>query len=122
MTKKDRLGHEERPWGNFEILHESDLTKVKRIYVKPGEVLSYQSHEKRAEDWVIIQGGGFVILDGDLSAVSTGDHVRIPAGTKHRIGSNNDTSGLVFIEVQTGTYFGEDDITRYEDEYNRVEK
>ncbi len=111
---------ENRPWGTYEILYESNLTKVKKIYVKPGEVLSYQSHEKRTEDWVILDGGGFVILDDELVAATPGAHFRIPAGTKHRIGSNNDNTGLSFIEVQTGTYFGEDDIVRYQDEYNRV--
>ena len=111
---------EERPWGNYKVLYESDRTKIKRICVKPGEVLSYQSHEKRTEDWIILTGGGFVIIDGDLKSVYPGNHFRINAGSKHRIGSNNDFEGLEFIEVQTGDYFGEDDIVRYEDEYNRV--
>lgn len=117
-TLKDEY-FEERPWGSFEILYESKLTKVKKIHVKPGEVLSYQSHEKRAEDWIVLEGGGFIILNDVLSSVTAGDHFRIPVNTKHRIGSNSDGRGLTFIEVQTGTYFGEDDIKRYSDEYDR---
>ena len=113
-------GFEERPWGSFQILYESKDTKVKKIYVKPGEVLSYQSHEKRNEDWVVVKGGGFVVIEGACTGVSPGFHCKINAGQKHRIGSNNDHIGMTFIEVQTGEYFGEDDITRYDDEYDRV--
>ena len=109
-----------RPWGEYKVLAEDPNFKVKKIIVSPGEVLSYQSHENRDEDWIVISGGGFVVLDDKLYAANKGDHFRIPSGSKHRIGSNNDTNGLVFVEVQTGTYFGEDDITRYEDEYNRT--
>lgn len=107
----------ERPWGTFKIIYETLHTKVKEIRVNPGEVLSYQSHEKRREDWIITEGFGFIVLDGVKEEVKSGDHVRIEENVKHRIGSHTD--GLVFIEVQTGTYFGEDDITRYEDIYGR---
>lgn len=109
----------ERPWGTFKIIYETPHTKVKEIRVNPGEVLSYQSHEKRREDWIITEGSGFVVLDGIEEKVKSGDHVRIEEKVKHRIGSNTDDGGLVFIEVQTGTYFGEDDIIRYEDIYGR---
>lgn len=111
---------EERPWGSYQVVYESDFTKVKKIHVKSGEVLSYQSHEHRCEDWVVIQGSGFVVLDDTVMSVQPGKHFRIPAGSKHRIGADNDGKGISFIEVQTGTYFGEDDIVRYQDEYNRV--
>ena len=111
---------EDRPWGSYQVIYESSLTKVKKIHVKPGEVLSYQSHKHRCEDWVVIQGAGFIVLDDEVLSVKPGKHFRIPPLTKHRIGSDNDGQGITFIEVQTGTYFGEDDIVRYQDEYNRV--
>ena len=108
-----------RPWGKFTILYESDLTKIKEITVKEGNVLSYQSHEKRREDWIVLKGAGFVIINDKKLEVSQGDHVRIEKNVKHRIGSEPGFGDLVFIEVQTGQYFGEDDIIRYEDIYGR---
>lgn len=110
----------ERPWGSYKILYESQQTKIKQIEVKEGQVLSYQSHEKRCEDWVILEGVGFVVLDDEKIEIKKGDHVRIQPNVKHRIGSEHGFGNLVFIEVQTGTYFGEDDIIRYEDLYGRV--
>lgn len=110
---------EERPWGSFEILFEEPGLKVKRIVVKPGKRLSLQSHQNRSENWVIIAGQAQVTLDNQLIEHSTNQSIFIPAGTRHRI--NNPTEHpLIFIEVQTGTYLGEDDITRYEDDFNRV--
>tara|TARA_B100000282_G_C31647673_1_gene451537 strand:+ start:279 stop:623 length:345 start_codon:yes stop_codon:yes gene_type:complete len=109
----------ERPWGSYTVLHESPLTKVKEILVKEGNVLSYQSHSSRQEDWIILEGVGFVILDDIRREVKPGDHVRIPVHSKHRIGSEPGFGNLKFIEVQTGNYFGEDDIIRYEDIYGR---
>ena len=120
LLKGFTVDQEKRPWGSYQVLAESKDFKVKKIHVLPGEVLSYQTHEKRDEDWVIISGGGFVVLDDKVLAANKGDHFKILAGVKHRIGSNNDIDGLTFIEVQTGAYFGEDDIVRYSDEYDRV--
>jgi mannose-6-phosphate isomerase-like protein (cupin superfamily) len=108
-----------RPWGYFEILYEDSNTKVKKIRVESGQVLSYQSHEKRREDWIIIDGSGYVVLDDLKSSCVQGDRFRIEALQKHRIGSSFDDPGLTFIEIQTGEYFGEDDIIRYSDIYNR---
>lgn len=108
-----------RPWGSYTILYESDLTKVKEINVKEGNVLSYQSHKSRNEDWIVLKGVGFVILDDKRFEVKSGDHVRIKPEVKHRIGSEPGFGDLTFIEVQTGDYFGEDDIIRYEDIYGR---
>jgi len=110
---------ESRPWGNFEILLDSLSTKVKRITVKPGGNLSYQYHHKRAEYWVIISGTATVVLEGETSEYTEGQGVYIPKQAKHRVGNFSDTD-LVFIEVQVGEYFGEDDIVRLEDNYNRV--
>jgi len=109
-----------RPWGSYEVLYESDATKVKKIHVTPGEVLSYQSHKKRNEDWVVVRGSGFVIIDDELLPAVLGKSFKILANQKHRIGADNNGIGIDFIEVQTGDYFGEDDITRYSDEYGRV--
>jgi len=110
---------EERPWGQFEILKESTHFKSKIVQVKALQQLSYQSHAKREEHWVIIRGAGVVILDEKAMAVSKGSYVHIPLGTKHRI-RNTGSEILEFVEVQLGSYFGEDDITRYRDDYNRT--
>ena len=109
-----------RPWGKYTILFESELTKIKKICVDDGQILSYQSHENRCEDWIILEGVGFVVLDGVKKEIKMGDHIRIEKNVKHRVGCESGMGVLKFIEVQTGTYFGEDDITRYEDEYGRV--
>ena len=110
---------ESRPWGMYEVLLDSDTTKVKRITVAPGGKLSYQYHKFRSEHWTCIKGKLSVILDDVLHELHPGDSLLIPQGFKHR--GFNDTMELAqFIEVQTGTYFGEDDIIRIEDDYNRV--
>ena len=110
---------ESRPWGMYEVLLDSDTTKVKRITVAPGGRLSYQYHKKRAETWVIIQGQGIVTIEGKNQKISQGETIIIPVNSKHRI-ENTGKNKLIFIEVQTGTYFGEDDIIRVEDDYNRI--
>ena len=110
---------ESRPWGMYEVLLDSDTTKVKRITVAPGGKLSYQYHKLRSEHWTCVKGKLSVILDEVLHELHPGDSLFIPQGSKHR--GFNDTMELAqFIEVQTGTYFGEDDIIRVEDDYNRV--
>jgi|TARA_R100000084_G_scaffold98042_1_gene52108 mannose-6-phosphate isomerase len=109
---------EYRPWGCYEILHEEKNCKVKRITVKPGERLSYQYHHKRSEVWTIISGIATITLNDKLSSLWYGESITIPHETKHRV-ENKEREDLVFIEVQTGTYFGEDDIIRIEDDYNR---
>jgi mannose-1-phosphate guanylyltransferase/mannose-1-phosphate guanylyltransferase/mannose-6-phosphate isomerase len=107
-----------RPWGRFEILSDNDEYKAKTIMVDPGAQISYQSHTKRAEHWVILSGAGEVTLNEEIVPVKAGGHVHVPTGTKHRI-RNTGTEPLRFVEVQTGSYFGEDDIIRYEDIYGR---
>jgi mannose-6-phosphate isomerase len=92
---------------------------VKRIEVRPGSRLSYQQHSRRAEHWFFVAGSGTVVLDGVDIAVAPGSAVDIPIETPHRIENPGDET-LVFIEVQHGTYFGEDDIVRLEDDYGRV--
>ena len=107
-----------RPWGRFYVIHDESNYKLKRIEVDPGERLSYQFHHKRSEVWTIVSGIGTIILDGVLKDYNVGEAIVIPLGVKHRI-ENNKSDILCFIEVQTGTYFGEDDIVRIEDDYNR---
>jgi mannose-6-phosphate isomerase len=121
MTVKGRL-QEYRPWGKYEILHEEKNCKVKKITVKPGGRLSYQYHNKRSEVWTIVQGTATITLgEGSNHWVTEhgyGETIIIPQGTKHRV-ENKGQDDLVFIEVQHGSYFGEDDIVRIEDDYNR---
>ena len=106
------------PWGSWEVIREADSYKIKEIIVKPGQRLSYQKHSKREEFWTIVQGRATVTLDGDVVYLEKGNHIHIPIGACHRI-SNTSSFELKFIEVQLGTYFGEDDIVRIEDDYGR---
>jgi len=108
-----------RPWGSFTILDEQSFCKVKRIEVLPSQKLSLQSHEKRKELWTIVQGTGVMTLDDRSYPVSTGITVIIEIAQKHRI-ENTGYVNLVFIEIQTGTYFGEDGIVRFKDNYRRT--
>ena len=110
---------ENRPWGGFEILSDAKEFKTKRITIDPGARLSYQSHARRAEHWVIVSGFAEVTLNEKVIALQPGESVYIPIGAKHRI-HNPGKAPLIFVEVQTGSYFGEDDIIRYLDDYNRV--
>lgn len=110
---------EVRPWGKFKILHEGKTSKVKEITIDPGQRISYQSHEKRNEKWTILEGTGKVILEGKETEIKEGDVIRIPAKMKHRIENTSKDVELKFLEIQTGRYFGEDDIIRYEDDYGR---
>jgi mannose-1-phosphate guanylyltransferase/mannose-1-phosphate guanylyltransferase/mannose-6-phosphate isomerase len=109
---------EYRPWGDFEILRDTDAFKSKVIHVLPGQRLSYQSHAKRAEHWIIIRGQAEVTLNDQVLRPKAGEHIFIPQGAKHRM-SNPGTEPVEFVEVQVGTYFGEDDIVRYQDDYSR---
>lgn len=112
--------YEERPWGSFTILDESENFKVKRIEVLPGKRLSYQRHQKRAEHWFVVQGTAKVTLNGSEILVETGKAVDIATGTAHRVENPHDAETLVFIETQTGSYFGEDDIERLDDDFGRA--
>jgi len=99
-------------------LQDSQFHKVKCIYVKSGNRLSYQRHQKRAEHWFIVSGTAAVVLDGETFTKVAGETVDINIGQLHRIG-NAGVDELVFVEIQTGTYFGEDDIERVEDDFDR---
>ena len=112
------LEKSERPWGRYEVLQEGATYKVKSIHVNPGKRLSYQRHQKRSEHWYVTDGSGEVTLDGKVQVVSRGSILEIPQGMLHRIRNTGDRE-LIFIEVQTGSYFGEDDIERVEDDFGR---
>lgn len=107
-----------RPWGYYETLNKCDRYQVKHIMVKPGAKLSLQMHHHRSEHWVIITGTAMVTHGDEQFELSEDQSVYIPATVKHRI-ANNTSSPLHFIEVQTGNYFGEEDIVRFEDIYGR---
>ena len=115
------LEKSERPWGRYEVLQESATHKVKCIWMKPGTRLSYQRHKFRAEHWFIVQGIGEITIDGKISQVKAGETVDFPIGVLHRM-ANIGNEDIIFVEVQTGTYFGEDDIERVEDDYGREGK
>lgn len=107
-----------RPWGWFESLVIGERFQVKRIVVHPGAALSLQSHHHRSEHWIVVEGTAKVTIDEDIKLVSENQSVYIPLGAVHRM-ENPGKVPMVLIEVQTGTYLGEDDIIRYEDVYAR---
>lgn len=111
---------EERPWGRFTTILVREGCKVKEIEVNPGQRLSYQSHSKRKEKWVVFEGVATVTINDVKYILNPGDSIEIPVGAKHRVENNQKKEKLKFVEVQTGTYFGEDDIVRYEDDYGRT--
>jgi mannose-1-phosphate guanylyltransferase/mannose-6-phosphate isomerase len=107
-----------RPWGSFTILEDEDDCKVKRLVVKPGQVLSLQLHHRRSEHWTVIHGTAKVRLGNEEFLLEQNQSTYIPIETLHRL-ENPGTEDIHLIEVQTGDYFGEDDIERYEDIYGR---
>ncbi len=107
-----------RPWGTYYVLEDADTHKVKRIVVNIGGRLSYQYHLNRAEVWTIVQGKANVTLDGVDTIYLPGQVVEIPLQAKHRIENVGDEE-LIFIEVQHGKSFDEEDIVRIEDDYSR---
>jgi len=118
MSGPDGLETDHRPWGSYTVLDDDGTHKVKRIVVLPGKRLSYQRHARRSEHWFIVRGVASVTLDGVVTEVAAGDSVDIPVGTDHRIANGTDAE-VVFVEVQHGEYFGEDDIVRLEDDFGR---
>ena len=100
------------------MLSDEDDHKVKRLVVHPGKRLSYQTHARRAEHWFVVSGTATVTLDGEDVQVEAGQAVDIGLGAAHRV-ANQTGDDLVFIEVQIGDYFGEDDIVRLEDDFGR---
>ena len=114
----EALPRDYRPWGWFESLATGQRFQVKRISVQPGAALSLQSHHHRAEHWIVVEGTARVTVDGTVSLVTENQSIYIPLGAVHRM-ENPGRMPLTLIEVQTGSYLAEDDITRYEDLYHR---
>ena len=108
-----------RPWGYYTILSDTPGHKVKRIVVYAGKRLSLQRHRQRAEHWYVVEGEGRATVEGRELRLAAGDSVDIPRGATHRM-ENRSGADMSFIEVQTGTYFGEDDIERFEDDFGRT--
>ncbi len=107
-----------RPWGTYTVLEEGERFKLKRIVVKPGAILSLQSHHHRSEHWIVVSGTAVTIIGDEKKTVNINESTFVPIGVKHRL-INPGVVDLVMIEVQSGEYLGEDDIVRYDDEYGR---
>jgi mannose-6-phosphate isomerase len=107
------------PWGRYQVIREGQGCKIKRITVYEGRRLSLQRHRRRSEHWFVLQGEALVTKDEQELTLASGQSVDIPIGCRHRI-LNFGGGELVFIEIQTGDYFGEDDIERLEDDYDRI--
>jgi mannose-1-phosphate guanylyltransferase / mannose-6-phosphate isomerase len=107
-----------RPWGNYQSLDQGERFQVKRIVVKPGGKLSLQKHRRRAEHWVVVRGTARVTIGKKVSTLKENQSIYVPLGAKHRL-ENRGKTPLELIEVQTGSYFGEDDIERFADDYRR---
>ncbi len=118
QSKSSKSRTVEKPWGSYSIYDLNDKFQLKSITVLPGESLSLQSHEYREENWIVVEGEATVEIDNKKQNLSRGQSIFIPIKSKHRL-SNFGKENLMIIEVQTGTYFGEDDIIRYEDNYGR---
>ena len=118
---KEKIDESIRPWGHYEVLLDADYCKVKRITVKPNQRLSYQYHHKRSEVWTVVSGIARITIDDVVKDYHAGDTAFIPLGAKHRMANPEDDQDMMLIEVQTGSYFGEDDIIRIEDDYDRPE-
>jgi mannose-6-phosphate isomerase len=113
------VGVGERPWGTYLVLLNAPDHKVKEITVNPGQRLSLQRHKKREEHWFIQKGHALVTVGGREAKLGAGEYIDIPRAAIHRIANPSPGDSLVFIEIQTGEYFGEDDIERFEDDYTR---
>jgi len=120
--REEALLHQKvyRPWGSYETLEETSRFKVKRIIVNPGAQLSLQMHHHRAEHWVVVKGTAKITCGEDTLMLTEDQSNYIPLGTRHRL-ENPGVIPLEIIEIQTGTYLGEDDIVRFNDSYGRVE-
>jgi len=114
MTEMDH-----RPWGYYLILAEASDYKVKRIVVDPGKKLSLQRHRRRREQWILVSGEAVATVEGREILLRQGESATIPCGATHRL-ENRGVTAVTFIEVQTGDYFGEDDIERLADDYGRA--
>ena len=110
----------ERPWGTYTVLEENSHYKIKRIEVLPGQRLSLQKHHHRSEHWIVVSGSALVTCGEREFMVNVNESTFIPIGEQHRL-QNHGKIALVIIEVQSGEYLGEDDIVRFQDDYQRAE-
>lgn len=108
-----------RPWGKYFVLNDTGKFKTKMVEVEPHKRLSLQFHKKRTEHWVVVEGMAKVTIGNKIYCVKESQSIYVPCGKKHRIENTQDTK-LIFIEVQTGKYLGEDDIERFEDDFERA--
>jgi mannose-1-phosphate guanylyltransferase len=108
-----------RPWGGYSSVLNGERFQVKRLFVKPGKKLSLQKHHHRAEHWIVVRGTAEVTVDGTITVLSENQSIYLPLGCTHRL-ANPGKIELELIEVQTGSYLGEDDIIRIEDEFGRA--
>ncbi len=108
-----------RPWGYYTVLHDSPHTKVKELTVGAGKSLSYQYHTQREEHWVVVKGVATVTLNDTTQEYTHNQHINVPLGVKHKLANNHNTE-LIIIEIQTGSYFGEDDIIRLDVDYSKI--
>lgn len=111
---------EERPWGRFTTVLDSDRFKVKTIEILPKQRLSLQSHSYRSEHWVLVEGSATALVDGQESQMEEGSYIYIPKGSQHRLTNPHESNVTVLIEVQYGSQVSETDIWRYEDDYFRA--
>ena len=118
VKQAETFAYDHRPWGHFETLALDDRFQVKRIVVHPGAALSLQSHVHRSEHWIVVSGTARVTVGENVTLLSENESIYIPLGAKHRM-ENPGKVPMVLIEVQTGSYLGEDDIVRYDDVYSR---
>lgn len=118
ISQSEVSSRDHRPWGWFESLALEKCFQVKRICVNPGAALSLQSHKYRSEHWIVVEGEAKVTINGEVHFLSESQSVYVPQGAIHRM-ENQGELPMLLIEVQTGTYLGEDDIVRYEDLYSR---
>lgn len=109
-----------RPWGNFIILYSNPLYQIKQLTVLPLQRLSLQSHLFRSEHWICISGSGIAEINDEYTILQKDIQVFINIGDKHRLTNTSSTLNLVIIEIQTGSSFDENDIIRYQDDYNRI--
>ncbi len=110
--------HADRPWGSWEVLDTGHGFKVKRITVQPHSRLSLQTHAHRAEHWLVVAGVATCTVGGRVLRAEAGAHVFVPRGSSHRM-ANDQSEPLIIVEVQLGSYTGEDDIVRLHDDYGR---
>jgi mannose-6-phosphate isomerase len=120
MMHQQTMERGERPWGTYTVLEENKSYKIKRIEVQPGQRLSLQKHHHRSEHWIVVSGTARVTCGDREFDVNVNESTFIPIGMNHRL-ENPGVIPLTIIEVQSGEYLGEDDIVRFQDDYQRCQ-